>query len=223
MSLHPTITFTRYRGHAVETAPAVEPLTADELRAYLVETEAALPDSEANDYIKEARNLIEEMTGLALITQELRMALDAWPYLRGEWWSGVREGSIAEMHGKPAQVILPRYPLQAIDSVTVYDTDGTGTAVTVASVFDVDTYQKPGRMALKSGATWPVAMREINAIEIVYTAGFGDAATAVPPVVKRAVKQIAAYLYAHKGDDCGADDALAAAGSLLDAYRVKRL
>jgi len=66
-------------------------------------------------------------------------------------------------------------------------------------------------------------MREINAIEIVYTAGFGDAATAVPPVVKRAVKQIAAYLYTHKGDDCGADDALAAAGSLLDAYRVKRL
>ena len=221
MSLHPPIRFVNYRGHAVETAPSVEPVTAAELKAFL--RDESLADSEANDFIEEARNLIEEMTGIAIITQEWRLSLDSWPSSRGAWWDGIRQGSIAELHGNPAAIPMPRYPLQAVDSVSVYGTDGTETAVTVADVFDIDTYQKPGRMALKTGAAWPVALRDTNAIQIVYTAGFGDAATDVPATIKRAVKQVAAYLYANRGDCCDMSAALAAAGGLLNAYRVVKV
>ena len=52
--------------------------------------------------------------------------------------------------------------------------------------------------------------------------GTGYYGTIVPPVVKRAVKQVAAYLYANRGDCCDMRKALAAAGGLLDAYAVVR-
>jgi hypothetical protein len=222
MSLRPRVTFTAYRGHAVEVGPASEPVTAAGLRAYLVETETSLPDADANALIAEARNLIEEKTGLAFISQSWRMALDAWPSGSGPWWDGVRQGAIADVIGAPGFVYLPRYPLASIASVTVYDEAGSATAVDVAATFDTDTYQRPGRMALKSGATWPIALRSTNAIEIVYEAGYANAA-AVPPIMARAVKQVAAYLYAHKGDDCDMGDALAGVKSLLSAYVVARL
>ena len=223
MSLRARTTFTQYRGHAVVTVPAIEPVTAAELRAHLAETEAGLPDADANALIAEARDLIEEATGLAMITQTWRLSLDRWPSQRGEWWDGVRQGAIADMNGAPDFVYLPRYPLASIGSVTVYDEAGGGTGVVVADTFDVDTYQKPGRMVLRSGATWPIALRASNAIAVDYVAGFGATAASVPPTLRRAVKQVAAYLYSHTGDDCLPGDALASAGSLLGAYKVKRI
>ena len=223
MSLRARTTFTQYRGHAIVTLPIVEPVTAAELRAHLAETETALPDADANDLIATAREMIEETTGLAMISQTWRMVLDAWPSQRAEWWDGVRQGAIADINGAPDYVYLPRYPLASIDAVTVYDEASTAASVVVADTFDVDTYQKPGRMVLRSGATWPIALRGSNAIDVDYIAGFGSTAASVPPTLRRAVKQVAAYLYSHTGDDCTPDDALGAAGALLGAYRVKRI
>lgn len=226
MALLPAKDLYQYRGHVQSTAPAVEPVTADELRDYLRETSAGLPDSEANDLIAQARELIENSTGLSLITQEWTLALDYWPNNSSEpWWDGMRQGSIAELHGGryAASLGLPRYPLQDVDSVTVYDEASNPTSITVADTFDVDTYRTPGRITLKSGKTWPVALRAQNAIIIVYTSGYGDASTDVPAGLRRAVKQVAAYLYSHRGDDCDTGDALAQADSMLDQYKVRRV
>ena len=223
MSLRASAPSAYYRGHVIVTPPSVEPVTAADLREFLRETAEGLPDAEANALVKEARELIEQMTGLALIQQDWRLALDYWPSGRGPWWDGVVEGSIAILQGQPATVELPRYPLISVQSVTVYGTAGDASSVNVASTFDVDLYQQPGRLALKFGQTWPVAMRPTNAVEIVYRAGFGSAASNIPSVLTRAVKQIAAYLHSHRGDDCDMGDAFAAAGSLLNAYSVKRL
>ena len=223
MSLRPRVTFTQYRGHAIVTPPTIEPVTADELRAHLAETVDGLPYDQADDLIATAREMIEETTGIAMINQTWRLVLDAWPSQRAEWWDGVRQGAIADINGAPDYVYLPRYPLASIDSVTVYDDANTPAPVVVADTFNVDTYQKPGRMVLRNGATWPIALRNSNAIEVDYIAGFGATAASVPPTLRRAVKQVAAYLYSHTGDDCTPDDALSAAGALLGAYRVKRI
>jgi len=96
--------------------------------------------------------------------------------------------------GGAADIEIPRWPLQSITSCTVYDEDSNSTAVVVSSVFDVDTQSLPGRLSLQSGATWPVALRANNAIEIVYVAGYGDAAADVPADLRRAVKQLASAL-----------------------------
>lgn len=224
MSLRQAANLYQYRGHVQTAAPASEPVAAYELRQHLRETEDGLPNYEADQFIAEARELIEQSTGLALITQSWRLALDYWPGSGPEpWWDGVRDGSISDMMGGYGDVYLPRYPLQSITSVTVYDEDSNSTAVTVANVFDVDTYGKPGRMTLQRGASWPVALRSNNAIEIIYAAGYGDGGDDVPAPLRGAVLRVAAYLYAHRGDGCSADEALGAAGSSLNAYRVARI
>jgi len=221
MSLRPARLYYPQRGSVRETAPNIEPATAAELRALLVETSTGLPDADAETLIQVAREEIEEVTGLAMITQGWRLSLDSWPSDGEPWWDGQRQMAISELRGIPAIVALPAYPLQTIDTVTVYDEGGTGTAVTIADFFDVDTYQKPGRMALKSGKTWPVALRKTNAVQIEYSAGYGDAATDVPAPIKRAVLQMAAYLHEHRGDGCTPGDAFSSSGAAAMASRYK--
>ena len=162
-----------------------------------------------------------------MITQSWAMTLDVWPYQAdsGAWWSGVRQGSINEMPvANLASVYLPRYPLAALDTVTTYSENSAATDVSLGT-FDVDTYQQPGRMTLKRGQTWPIAMRANNAIEIVYTSGYGDTAADVPAALRRAVKQAAAALYSNRGDGCGCGDVFTSSGAqgLVAAYSVARI
>jgi len=227
MALSAPIMLHQYRGHVQTAAPAAEPVTAAELRDYLREDATGLPDADANELVAEAREAIENTYAVAMIDQSWRMAIDRWPSGREEWWDGIRDGSIADLYGPASytDLRLPRWPLSSVDSVIVYDEDGTSTAVTIASTFDVDTYQTPGRITLQRGATWPVALRANNAIEIVYTAGYGADASSVPAPLKRAVKQLAAYLYSHRGDMCDMGDAMhdSGAGSIMGQYKIKRV
>ena len=227
MSLRQTLKLWQDRGNVITAQPAVEPVTADELRAYLRTNATDLPDSEANDLIAESRQYIEDQCGIAMITQSWLMAVDRWPTQRAPWWDGVRQGHINAIHGasSASDVSLPRFPLQAVDGVNVYDEAGNATAVVVADTFDVDAIRTPGRMTLKSGAAWPVAQRSNNAIEISYTSGYGDAAADVPAPIKRAVKQMAAYLYQKRGDGCDVGQAFSESGaaSMLSAYKVVQI
>ena len=223
MSLRPAIPLHQYRGHVLIAAPATEPVTLQEIRAQLA-IDGTDDDELLTDMIVEARQEIEDASGMALVTQSWRLSLDRWPNGIEEWWTGTRQGAIGNIVSRPAWVELPRSPLASIVAVSVFDDLGAETVVDVASVFDVDTYQTPGRMALKVGKTWPIALREINAIQIDYTAGYGAAAD-VPAPIKRAIKAMVGYLYSHRGDDCSAGDAMAesGAGMIVGRYKVKRV
>lgn len=228
MSLRAPIQLYQQRGNVLTVAPASEPVTASELRDHMIVDATTLPDGAANTLIEEARQSIEDMTGLAFINQTWRMTIDRWPQGREEWWDGIREGHISQLYGPGSQigyVALPRYPLSSITSITTYDEASNATSVTVANVFDVDTQQTPGRIVLKSGQTWPVATRPSNAIQIVYVAGYGASAANVPAPLKRAIKQLAAYMYSHRGDACDVSDAYHASGAArtLGIYKVARI
>ena len=121
-------------------------------------------------------------------------------------------------------IILPRYPAISLDTVTVYDEAGVSTAVTIADVFDVDVASRPARVALKRGATWPTASRSLNAIELDYTAGWGTAVSDVPPSLRRAVLEMAAYMHTHRGD-CTPEEGYtrSSAHSILRTYRVREI
>jgi uncharacterized phiE125 gp8 family phage protein len=226
MSLRAAVPLYQFRGSVITSAPATEPVTAAELRTHLRTDSTELPDAEANALITDARTEIENMTGLAFITQSWRLSLDRWPAGGEAWWDGVREMSITELYNRNTyqSVALPRYPLQSITSVTVFDEASASTVITVADVFDVDTYQTPGRLTLKRGQTWPVALRANDAIQIIYVAGYTNAA-AVPSPMKRAVKQLAAFLYAHRGDDCDPSQAYEDSGAagIIAQYKVARV
>jgi hypothetical protein len=223
MSLRPALRFYQHRGHKLKTPPAIEPVTADELRDHLVADATELPDAAANDWIAAARELIEETYGIAMIDQVWEMALDDWPTWKEPWWDGMRQIAISEIAGVPAEIELPRFPLQSVDVVTTFDIGSNPSTVTIAETFDIDIFSTPGRMALQSGATWPVALRPTNAVLIEYTAGYGTLAADVPNALRLAVKQVAAYMYNHRGDGCDPKDALDAGAGIMSRYEVRRI
>jgi hypothetical protein len=208
------------RGSRLVTAPAIEPVTATELRTELRTDATALPDAEANGIIAQARNMIEEMTALALINQTWRLTLDQWPGYIEPWWDGVRQTSITELTGgRPRVITFPRYPLSSVTSVLTFDEAGASTSHTVATYFVVDTENRPGRLGLKAGQLWPTATQAINAIQIDYVAGFGATAAAVPPVLRAAVLGLSAYYYDHRGEcDMRQAYAKSGAGDSASAY-----
>lgn len=225
MSLRPSFNLYQDRGSRITTNPESEPVSLMEMKRYL-RIDDNSDDIVLSDQIIEARRFIEDQVGLAFISQSWRLALDRWPAGGEAWWDGVREMSITELYRSNVlqSVTLPRWPLVSITSVTTYDEDSNATAITVANVFDVDTYRTPGRITIKRGQTWPVALRANNAIEIVYVAGYANAA-AVPSTMKRAMRQLAAFMYNHRGDDCDASQAFADSGaaSLVDQFKVMRV
>jgi uncharacterized phiE125 gp8 family phage protein len=104
-----------------------------------------------------------------------------------------------------------------VTSVTTYD-DADVSTVFAASSYYVDTAAEPGRVVLRTGSTWPTALRVGNAVEIVYVAGYG-AAAAVPAPIKFAVKSVAAWLYENRGEQDFAK-LPANVSMLLQPYRV---
>jgi hypothetical protein len=203
------------------TGPATEPVTPAELRLHLRESATGLPDAEAGVLIETARQFLEDQIGVALITQSWTLTMDSWPQGQSPWWEGTRQGAIGDLYSHIVSDIgPPRWPLASVTSITTYDDTDAPTEVVVANVFNVDTQSTPGRIALKNGATWPEAMRGINAISIVYVAGYGDA-TYTPAPMKRAVLQIAAGLYTHRGDCDGAMDATTK--MLVNGYKKVRV
>jgi len=228
VSLRPIARHYQQEGYTLVTGPAAEPVTADDLRAQL--NGVSDTDAYLEGLIAEAREEVEYASGLALISQTWRLTIDCWPGYKEQWWDGVREGhrgslSMGMAYGGAPFVTLRRMPLASITSVTVYGEDSVATAVDVAATFDVDTAQKPGRLALKSGAAWPVALRAVNAIEIVHVSGYGDAASDVPGPIRRAVRQLAAYAYGHRGDGCDMGSAYHASGAaeIVSRYRNVRI
>lgn len=201
MALRATQKHFEGRGNRLVTAPAAEPVTAAELRTQLKRTGDELPDAEAAGLIVEAREFIENYSGIALINQTWRLTLDNWPGYVEPWWDGVREMAISALSGgAPLTLEFPRYPLSSVVSIKTYNEGDAETIVNIATTFNIDTERRPGRMRLKPGKTWPVAAREFNAIQIEYVAGFGATAGDVPASLRSAVLALAAYYYDHRGE-----------------------
>ena len=215
MALRPKKNLTQQSGHRLVTGPAVKPVTLAQVRNLLREPPIE-DDDFIEDCISQAREAFEATTGLACITQTWRLTLDDWPGAnRDPWWDGVEQMPRSELHRTGIDYVpMPRYPLQALDSVTTYDLDNTATVIDDSLVFFLDTSAFPGRVVLNSGETWPTALRDRASIELVYTAGFGATAADVPFTIRRAIQQVAGYLYENRGTGCSAQFAMSQTGAL---------
>ena len=225
MTLRGNVKYSQHYGNVRVAGPTVEVVELEDLRKH-----ARVVHHNDDEYlcklIEEAREEIEDISGLALISQTWQMMVDRWPGQRDQWWDGVRQMAITELDGGFPAIIEPlRYPLISVDTINVYDESSNATAVTIASVFDIDLVSKPGRISLQRGATWPIASRSVNAIEINYTAGYGTAVTAVPTPLARAVRNMAGYMYDHRGSGCTPAAAYRESGAMatVTRYRAARL
>jgi uncharacterized phiE125 gp8 family phage protein len=178
------------------TPPATEPVTLDEAKAHL-KIDTTDDDTLIGTLICAARSKAEWTTGRAFVTQGWTLALDRWPC------DGVFE--------------IPFAPLQNVASVTAYALDDTATVLDPAT-YQVDTVS--ARLTLKANASPPVNLRALNAVQIAFTAGYGDGESDVPALIREAILQIVADMYVNRGD---ANEIPPTAMALLAPYRIINL
>ena len=98
MTLRDAKNFSRPRADVLTTPPTSEPVMLRTLKHHL-KIENTDEDEYIDGLISTAREWIEEMTGLAMITQTWRMTMDRWPGWSDEWWDGMRELPVSELYG----------------------------------------------------------------------------------------------------------------------------
>jgi len=205
-------------GLVVVTGPAVEPVSVADVIQHL-RLDADTNEDEVEAYIKAAREWVENYTGRAFINRTLRLSIDGIDEVDIPLWEGWKTGPDISLRKR--DLLIPKPPLYSVTSITTYDDDDNGT-VFAASKYYVDKAREPGRVFLRNGEVWPTALRVSNAVEIVYVAGYGTTAGAVPASVVFAMKALAAWLYEHRGEE--APEKLPAnIALLLQQYRVMSL
>jgi uncharacterized phiE125 gp8 family phage protein len=159
--------------------PSSEPISLEEAKLHLrVDTDDTSEDALLYGYIAAARRHCEGFLGRALITQTWDFYLDSFP----------RAGYIE----------LPFPPLQSVTTLKYKDAAGA-LQTWAATNYVVDTVGEPGRVSLAYGISWPSTYDEIQAVQIRFVCGYGNAGS-VPPNMKNAILLKISDLYENRGD-----------------------
>jgi len=206
-------------GLTITTAPQNEPLDAAETISYL-RIDSGVDTTLIDNLIQAARFWVEDYTNRTLLTTVFTLSLDAI----GEVDTPLKEGFHTGYSDTPRvnYIELPRSPVQSVTSIISYADDNTATTLAASNYF-VDTVRVPARVVLRDGGTWPTDLRNANGIEVLYTAGYGDARSSIPEPIRVAMLEYIAHLYEHRGDDEGrALNPPALIRSLLQPYIIMR-
>jgi uncharacterized phiE125 gp8 family phage protein len=158
-------------------APTEEPVSLEEAKAHC-RVDIDDDDSLIEDLITAARDLVETETRRSLVTTYWAMSIDDFPSC------GAR------------RIALPRPPLQSVQSITYYDSDGAQQTLST-DVYGVNTAREPGFVYLKYGQVWPCTYEMPDAVTINFVAGWDDVLY-VPSGIKHAIKLLVAHWYEHR-------------------------
>lgn len=155
------------------TPPALEPVTLALAKLHCREV-ASVQDDLLTMHITTARQHCEDITGARAITQTWELRLDAFP-----------DGAFT----------LPGYPLQSVTSIEYLDENGDPQDVDPSTLV-VDTFSRPGSVSCSN--PWPATQDTINAVQVRYVLGFGDAAEAVPAAFRSAILLVVGDLFENR-------------------------
>lgn len=160
----------------VTTAPAIEPVTLTEAKLHL-RVDHTADDSLIAALISAAREQAEAFTSRAFIDQTITLTFDSFP----------------------ESFALPRPPLASVTSISYLN--GAGASQTLNNtLYRVDTQSEPGRITVAYGQSWPATYDVTGAVTVIYKAGYGALASAVPSSIKHAILMMVETLYENRGD-----------------------
>ncbi len=181
--------------------PTAEPVTLNEAKRAL-RLDHDSEDELIAGLIRAAREEVEASCGLALIDQSWRLCLGGLP--------------------QSGRVFLRRHPIRTIISVTVYGADGEASLVDPGA-YRLDAASRPGRLHFLQAPAPGVAT---NGIEIDFSAGFGEAGTDVPDLIKRAMLALVAHWFEFRAGFGAKDQPVsfpAGYDRLIGPWRARRL
>lgn len=148
------------------TAPAVEPITVAEVKAF-ARIDGTTEDTLIEGFIEGIRGQMESYLRRALIEQTWAVQMDYWP------------SDIIE---------LPMPPLISIISVVTLGEDATETEYDSDNYYTI-TGAEPGEIVIKNGVTPPYnSDRYHGGYKITYIAGYGNEADDVPQMIREGLK-----------------------------------
>ncbi len=159
---------------ALITKPAVEPVTLAGAKSHL-RIDSTDEDVFVSELIVAARQYLEQICGLRLITQSWRQYEDCWP---------------------TSHVLnLELRPVKSVQAITAYDADGTPSIIP-STDYQVDNVSQTARIHMPGGVS---SGQLLNGIEVDFTVGFGDTGVDVPDTLKRAILMLVAHWYEFRG------------------------
>ena len=182
-------------GFKVTTEPTAEPLSLQEVKEYL-RLEDASDERVVQPMITAVRQFAEEHLGRSLMQQTITLYLDTAIDTENPLWEGMR--TAPDLNYYKNYIVLPKSPVQSVTSVKTYNDSDTATTM-AASKYYVDTSREPARIVLRTGESFPTALRVANAIEVIYIVGYASA-FAIPEPIRLGMFQHIAHLYEHRGD-----------------------
>lgn len=191
----------------LNTAPATEPVTLEEVKRHL---RLAVSAAQASGYSEEdewftrsiatARRMVEQELARALITQTWDVYYDRWPSNRF--------------------IELP-YPPLVSAAVTYRLEDDSGYDNTFTDII-TDIIEEPGRIVLAADEYWPTGtLYPVNPIKVEIVCGYG-AANDVPNGIRSAILLKLSDLHEERGDTLigTISKNLGAMDALLQQYRM---
>lgn len=187
------------------TAPATQPITlADAKVQCRVDADITAEDDLIASIVAGAVEECEHLLQRSLITQVWQRSLDAWP-----------EGDAIE---------LGMLPVRAVNSVQFIDPSGQQQVLPDAAWVLDDASELEAWVLPARGYAWPDTLDTANAVRVLFTTGYGDAA-AVPEAIKQWIRARVATLYGFRAELLAGvslqELPRSFIGGLLDRYRIR--
>lgn len=189
----------------LETPAAVPPVTVDDAKHQLrLEQSDTSQDSELERLIAAATTSAENLTGRALIEQTWVASFDCFP---------------------DAVIWLPRPPLIEITSIKYFDREGAEQTLPANQYRELSKAATYARGGIEPAfcTSWPVTADGKEVVTVTYKAGYGAAASDVPPDIQHAILLTVGSMYEHREDVVTGTIAIRmpqSAEHLLAPYRI---
>lgn len=118
-------------------------------------------DAELRQVVETYTREAEHETGRAFVEQTYRLTLDAFP----------------------AAIRLDKPPILVVTHIKFYDQAGSQLTLDPRDYL-VDAESEPGYVVPAPGCAWPATQARVNAVEVVYSCGYGSDDAAVPANAK---------------------------------------
>lgn len=205
-------------GLKIVTPPTVTPISIvgiDQLKQHLQEaTDVSDEDKLIISYLNAAWKLAEAHTWRQFLTAEFRYTLQNFR----------AQNPDLAWNSRLAPILIPRPPCQSIASVKYIDTNGVLQTLVVNTDYVVDLESDITTIRPAYEKCWPGVRRNLpNAVQITFTAGYGNTLADMPDVLLHAIRlQVGSWWLNREASDSRQHYELpAATKALLEAIEVR--